>query len=427
MGSITTPLDGVKIQDTLGTDINIPVFIQFTPGYCVEVVHSTESIREKGDQSVNTIIALPHIQSADIVYLNKNTAEEDYRYFPLLRNHGDIPTKGDPVLLCTIGKTNYYLGPLNTINNSPTWNDDINYTPEKIYENDAIGETTERGLSGESPNFNKNQTYRRLIKKRNNELDYGDVDNETTGDYVIEGRHGNSLRIGSRSDNPYIFMSNARAFDNTVESLEDGSLISITSKGTLQQHLKGFIDEISEQSFQGFKLASDISPNNNRNMSDLITSIPENGEQNADQIIYNYSNNQILFNSERITINSDGNGFEGGIYLSSKSDTHIGAGRHLTISTNEDLIINSERTFLGNPTPNNSSREMEPMVLGIELLELLKETLTVIKNSQGICQGAPIALADETGVPGGVNTKITNIENKINRILSNKHFIEPNA
>ena len=70
---------------------------------------------------------------------------------------------------------------------------------------------------------------------------------------------------------------------------------------------------------------------------------------------------------------------------------------------------------------------MEPMVLGIELLELLKETLTVIKNSQGICQGAPIALADETGVPGGVNTKITNIENKINRILSNKHFIEPNA
>ena len=180
---------------------------------------------------------------------------------------------------------------------------------------------------------------------------------------MLEGRHGNSLRIGSRSDNPYMFMSNARNVESDVESLSDGSLISITSDGTLQQHFGGFVDEISEQNFSKFILASDISPNNNRNMSDLITTIPENGERNADDIIYNYSDNQIFFNSDKIVINSIGDStIDGGIYLSSRSDTHIGAGRHLTISTNEDLIINSERTFLGNPTPNNSSREMEPMV-----------------------------------------------------------------
>ena len=66
------------------------------------------------------------------------------------------------------------------------------------------------------------------------------------------------------------------------------------------------------------------------------------------------------------------------------------------------------------------------MILGTTLLELLKETLAVLKSSQGICQGAPIPLADETGAPGGVNAKISQIEQKIDTILSNRYFIEPN-
>ena len=142
--------------------------------------------------------------------------------------------------------------------------------------------------------------------------------------------------------------------------------------------------------------------------------------------IYDYTNNQMLLHSDRITLNSKLDD----IYLSSNKDIHIGARRHLTISTSEDLIISSQRTFLGNPLPttkDGEEREMESMVLGTTLLELLNETLDVIKNSQGICQGAPIALADETGTVGGVNQKITDIQNKINTILSTKHFIEPNA
>ena len=70
---------------------------------------------------------------------------------------------------------------------------------------------------------------------------------------------------------------------------------------------------------------------------------------------------------------------------------------------------------------------MESMVLGTTLLELLKETLAVIKNSQGLCQGIPIPLVDETKAPGSVNLKIAQIEQKINKILSTKHFIEPNT
>ena len=144
---------------------------------------------------------------------------------------------------------------------------------------------------------------------------------------------------------------------------------------------------------------------------------------NETEIIYEYNGNQTLIHSDRITLNSKLDD----IYLSSFTDIHIGARKNLLISTSENLIIDSQQTYLGNPKPNGQDREMESMVLGTTLLELLKETLTVIKNSQGICQGAPIALADETGAPGGVNAKITQIEQKIDQILSTKHFIEPNV
>ena len=172
----------------------------------------------------------------------------------------------------------------------------------------------------------------------------------------------------------------------------------------------------------GFTLASDVTNNEyqqNRFMGSLIKDI----KGTDSEIVYGYSNDQILLNSKRITLNTKLDD----IYLSSFNDIHIGARKNLSISTSENLIIDSEQTFLGNPKPNGESREMESMVLGTTLLELLKETLAVIKTSQGICQGAPIPLADDTGSPGGVNAKITQIEQKIDQILSTKHFIEPNA
>ena len=144
-------------------------------------------------------------------------------------------------------------------------------------------------------------------------------------------------------------------------------------------------------------------------MEDLVYNV--NGNENAiDEAsslekhrIYDYTGNQILFHSDRITLNTK----RDDIYLSSIKDIHIGTKRHLTISTNEDLIINSERTFVGNPTDREplvggSVKQvedtlkdglMQPMILGSTLLQLIRETLDVIKNSHGVCQGAPIKLS----------------------------------
>tara|TARA_B100001094_G_scaffold114149_1_gene110138 strand:+ start:160 stop:1401 length:1242 start_codon:yes stop_codon:yes gene_type:complete len=412
MGSVFKTIPGKTIKGFGGAEYPVPMYLQFVPGYCSDVIHSKESLRYGGEHTLNTIIAVPHI--TDKAYKTKNTSGEQFRYYPLLRGITDVPSKGDPVLLCTIGKINYFLGPLNTNNNSPTWNDDPSYIGEVNVTDSNTGKTSLRGKRGESNNFNKEVLYSRLNKIRKEELDYGSSVFEVTGDTLLEGRHGNSIRIGSRSNNPYVFISNERTPTNPFESLSDGSLISITSNGTLQQHFGNVNLENGNISY-GFTLASDTLEEPNRFMGTLVSQI--NNNQETQQLIYDYSGNQTLINSDRITLNSKLDD----IYVSSIKDIHIGTGRHLTISANEDLVINSQRIILGNPEV-----ESEPMILGTTLLELLKETLAVLKSSQGICQGAPIPLADETGAPGGVNAKISQIEQKIDTILSNRYFIEPN-
>ena len=419
MGSVFVKQPGeekMKITGFNQKKYSVPFYLQFVPGYVVEVVYDENSLRYNGDNTINTIIALPHI--SDKVVKTRASAGEEYRYYPLFRTMNDVPSKGDPVLLCTIGKIKYYLGPLNTDNNSPTWNNDTNYRKEIVDDNNNLQEegTTIRGDNGESLNFNKENLYSRLTKTRNEDLDYGKAINEPTGDTIIEGRHGNSLRIGSRSNNPYLFISNNRDYNNDFESMGDGTLISITSDGTLAQHFGVLTDSETEKINFQFTLASDTFLEPNRFMGALISQV--NGNQDAQQLIYDYSGDQTLINSDRITLNSKLDD----IYLSSIKDIHIGTGRHLTISANKDLVINSQKIILGNPEV-----EGEPMILGTTLLELLKETLAVLKSSQGICQGAPIPLADETGAPGGVNAKITQIEQKIDTILSNKYYIEPNT
>jgi len=426
MGSVFATIPGNSIRGFLGKEQDVPFYLQFVPGYVIEVVHSKESLRYGGENTINSIIAIPHI--SDKLYKRRGSAGEEYRYYPLFRTLTDIPSKGDPVLLCTIGNKNYYLGPISTDTNEVTWNNDPSFRPENLFiyggSDQQLGEISPRGITGESPNFNKENLYKRLVKVRNEELDYGTAVNETTGDTIFEGRHGNSLRIGSRSNNPYVFISNKRDVSNNSESISDGSLISITSNGSLQQHFGGYSDVVNDKEIPGFILASDNVEENKRLMSNLISSI--NQLDDISPILYGYDKNQILFSSDRITINSKLDD----IYLSSNKDIHIGSGRSLSISTNEDVIIEARNIYLGNPSPKQSPRDsdkaMEKMVLGDKLLDVLQDTLAALKEANGLVQGIPVPLTDSTGEPNSFAAKIVPIEQKLTKILSQYHYIEPN-
>ena len=390
----------------MGKEYSVPTFLQFVPGYCVEVVHSQQSLGYKGPSTINTIYAVSHVADAT-GKRRQQYYSEDNRYFPLLRNHGDVPTKGDPVLLCTIGKINYYLGPLNMITNSPTWNDDKNYKKELTMGNQDMERNTQRGERGESLNFNKEleAKHDHMEKERKPDLDYGPVINEVTGDYIIEGRHGNSVRVGSRSNNPYIFISNERGHQNYVETLGDGSLITITSKGTIAQHFPKFIDNVNNESEEvfGFTLASDNVDNNINPIGDAHSELNNNGDIQLN--IYGYDGNQMLLHSDRITLNSKLDD----IFISSHKDIHIGSAENLSISTNKQIVISSTQTKFGKDAS-------EPMVMGNQLVDLLTSIVSMFSEVQSPpgLQGGPL-------IP---SPNLSTVQSKIDQFLSNKHFID---
>lgn len=419
MASLFTTVPGQTIKGFAGKRIPVPFYLQFVPGYVVEAIHSDQSIKYSGDSTINSIIAIPHVTKK--VFVRRSNLDEENRYYPLFRGITDVPSKGDPVLLCTIGNTNYYLGPLATANNNPTWNNDpLLYNEPNIGDDKYINKKGNTPNS-ESPNFHKSKLFKRLVKIPKSNLDFGNAINETTGDTILEGRHGNSIRIGSRSNNPYVFISNGRNENNIVESIGDGSLISITKHGTLKDHF-GATTNINDDTISEFILSSDMVIDNKRLMGSLIGSLNE--VDDSYPLIYGYKLNQMLLNSNRIIINTK----KDDIYLSSNKDIHIGTGRHLTISTNKNIVIESEKTYLGNPNKedNKDGEEslMEPMLLGNKVLEIFSDLLGVLKEANGLVQGVAVPLVDPTMAP--LLNKITPIEKKLNSILSKYHYIEPN-
>ena len=342
MSSLFTTSDNVKAKLPFGKFAHIPFYLQFVPGVCVNPITSTRTLNSYNDASnVNSIMAIPHVREK--IKKKMTNLNDDDRYFPLFRGMFEVPAHGDPVLLCTIGGIQYYLGPLNTQNN-------VNFNMDNLFEPEiplrATGkqrvEPNEKTHTGESLNFQKSD-FSRLIKSWNPKLDSTTSFNETHGDIMLEGRHGNSIRVGSRNINPYIFISNGRQETFNKEGFADGTLIAITNKGSLNQHFGGYARQTNPNNIEGelelvngFTLASDYlytgETQLNRLMSSLISNV--NNDENIVDLIYNYgieeNQNQVLVNSDRITINSKSDD----IFLSSNKDIHMGTKRHLTISTN---------------------------------------------------------------------------------------------
>jgi hypothetical protein len=382
----------------------------------------------------------------------QNTSQN--RYIPLMRGITDVPTKGDPVLLCTIGGINYYLGPLNT-DNSPNFNTDYSFTSTNAGFRNPAGKSD----APTSENFIKT-THRRL-QKPNSYLDmFLDSDgglhtppalSETHGDLMLEGRHGNSIRIGSRTDKPYIYLSNGRSETSPVESMGDGSLIAMTSFGLLQHHFPMFSQRINRGSGvadqAGFKFGSDTPVRGKdisvpvRTMQSLIHLLeqPPGSEQIPEVTAYGWMKNQILISSDRVNINSDSNN----INISSHQNLYLASGKNLAISTNEDMIIESRNIFLGKEafnrfkeTDEKKKRKKlpEPLILGQKLADLLNDLVDILSTMHFLNPvGTPTPMFDSTMTPTAdspnpaLNRKsFSDIKAAIESIKSYYHFIEPN-
>lgn len=385
--------------------------VQFIMGNVVECITNGDSIVSlQQDININAIKATKHINK-EIDSDNIDALQSDI-YFPLLRGIVDGPTQGDPVLLCEFGGNKYYIGPLNTIN-SPNFNPDMLLRSDNSekYRSGKSNNTTDILKSlNVNPHFLPTSGVKRLHKFIN-EMDYvvdGNASpfNRSVGDLMLEGRYGNSIRVGSRSGRPNIFISNGRNMENRVESLYDGCLITMTSMGTFKNHFSYPDKNISQE----LELPSNINNETNR------------------EINFNnkYNNSQILILSDRLVFASRSDS----ILISSFNNVEIGSGENLKIYTKNDTIIDSGNIYFGRPYDENSSYEMSPAVLGTELVNMLKDIIDAIgKCNVGMTQPSGYtATIDGETVPTGGNIgsgwyELQKIKNNLNRIQSKYVFI----
>ena len=384
------------------------VFLQFVPGTVVDVVTSYESAAYDNPRDINCIIGKSHLMSSkDIQY--KSVTET--KYYPLLRGMVDVPAKGDPVLLCTFGGVNYYLGPINTLN-SPNWNLDHLNIPEVDISDGKKDKISDIDKYGMSKNFKK-IPISRLQKMYNETLDTNQLAiKDIVGDVIIEGRYGNSIRLGSRDVNPYTIISNGRDAFNSVESLTDGSTLGLFNKGTLRNYF--LFDSI--QTTESQKGLAPI-------VEDLPFTLASDSIDNPLRLIgnnsynYEYEMPQAILNSDRITINSK----QDSIFLSSFQHIYIGAGNSCTIKTTRETVIDSSNVYLG----EQAKEQTQPMVLGNHLLEVFDTLLSLLIDSRALVQGVPVKLTDPIGVP--LEEKFKAVQREVSKILSEYHFIEDNG
>ena len=440
MSSTMTVMPQKQNQTGLfGSSKPIPVWLQFVPGIVLDVVINSESPGYKNDRDINSILAKSHIDSTKNI---KSTANSKKRYYPLFRGFTDTPVKGDQVLLCTFGGVDYYMGPVNTVN-SPNWNvDQINLTNSDGLDTIAKSVPGAQGVNkyGVSSTFPVSDQIKRLQKKFVTPLD-DSLDRykrtklvETHGDMLLEGRHGNSIRIGSRDMNPYIIFSNGREFGNESESNMDGSIFLFSDDGTIQQHFPNdieFEDESKEFTEKLFILASDtVGETKEKGQKRFIGSKDPEDVESTGLYDYTYNEPQVFLNSDRITFNSR----KESMFLSSYQNIVLGSGNTLNLISENSTIIESSNIYLGRQAKikkeEGGENPAEPLVLGEQLRLFLEEFIGVLEQAHGLCQGAPIPLMDSTGAP--LLPKIEQLKYKINSVdtapfNSKYHYIEDNG
>ena len=273
-------------------------FLQFVPARVTGVANSYEAMISKpsNDYHSNLIQVSLNIWKTDISWSNTDLR----KVRPLMRGFSDSITIGESVLVTELGGQLYYLGPLN-ISNNPTYNYDT-MTGGNLDEDFEGPDYFETSVS-----FPQGIKFKRLNKNFKPELDdpkesierlsHPETGNEVFSDLftdlVLEGRFGNSLRLGSRNINPYVFISNGRNDTQKEESINDGSILALIEQGSIFQH---FQNEAKDDEPYEFKLADEELESPTQTIrTTFLTSLGRGlgiyGEDDSDveETIYEYS------------------------------------------------------------------------------------------------------------------------------------------
>ena len=198
-------------------------------------------------------------------------------------------------------------------------------------------------------------------------------------DLTLEGRHGNSIRIGSRNKFPNIIINNGRNNNQSFESINDSSIFGMFSQGSILQHFRPEVENQDGESYS-FKMADEsIETISNYIKSTFTTplgrgqSIDGESDSDIETTIYGYNGPFSILNSDRVILNAR----KENMFISAFQHVHIGSGNSMTFSTSKNTLFNStERFDINAPEVRLGSavdEETQPIVLGDTLVEKLTD------------------------------------------------------
>lgn len=261
-----------------------------------------------------------------------------------------------------------------TLHQTPVTNTQNNSSQKTIYYGQVVnlwGSPNHNALP--SPGYNPDEILGKGIKE------LSDINPlfPFPGDVLIEGRQGQSIRIGGNNskENPLVDNSN------------NGKPYILISNGQIStDNGLDYIVEDVNKDFNSLYFLSD-------HKVDLI---PANSKQDSYDVIpiksNQYIGNQVLLNGGRLYFNAK----EDSIFLSAKESVGISA-RTLNLDATDYFCVDSKKIYLGKKA--RTSLGSEPVVLGTQLQSWLETLLDTLEN-------VGTAMSTASAVSGGPVTQL---------------------
>jgi hypothetical protein len=270
--------------------------------------------------------------------------------YPLFPNIKQYPLLNEIVTVLSLPSTDleqntnssrlYYLPPINVWgsqhHNAIPGSSNLSPSQQKDYQQTEAGST--RKVTDGGTEINLGNTFTEQLNI--NPLQ------PFEGDYILEGRFGNSLRFGSsQGKDPITKIRNGQG--------------SQTNEGwtTVEENIQEDKASIYLTSTQQVPLQP-----NTFNYNSYSTS-PESVSQ--------YSKPQILLNSGRIALNAN----QDHILLSAAKSVNLNSQDSVNIDSKNQVVINSPQILLGDKSAT------EPLLLGNKTVDLLRDVLTALQST----------------------------------------------
>ena len=216
------------------------------------------------------------------------------------------------------------------------------------------------------------------------------------GDVILEGRYGNSIRLGNTDTGiPNTWSSNG----------SNGNPITIIRNGQSPKGLTGGIEDIRDD-------LSSLYLTSYQKLSQLSL-INENFKayNNPPQTPASYSFPQIVLNSDRIILNAK------------KDNIFISGEKSIGISSNGTINIESKETIIHGNIKLGNKNASEPALLGNKTATMLRQLITEVRNLSDALEASQVfpkgAVAADGSMISIAGTSVINLNKLLSQLNPN--------